>query len=275
MDVDRLTQELILARETPGEYGTEMCIEEAQAEWTAAVRRARAKMLDRIADKWIRTQMDDPDSSLMKYHREKIEWEREYDRMMAEDIRHRNEGKVSDSWFVTLNPPKDYSPGDLWGTVTGYLKKNCPKSVKAWHAVIEQRSEDPEFPTGWHVHFIVQYHERITRSVAMQKMRSTIDRIWPKEAQKQREFTRNWCVWVHLAPHHQAYIRGDKKDEKMTKVAVDKIARERYGFPPCAFGGAEIIFPGIDIVSDGIQEVCAQAGPSGGEVPEETVCPGR
>lgn len=206
----------------------------------------------RIARKYIRSQIDDPectDPSVVR-HRARLEWEREYDKIQAEDTRHRNEGKANRQWFVTFNPPESVHPSDLWSIVSKYLAKNFGRSIEAYHLVLEQRSEDADQPTGWHVHFLVRYDADVTRSRAIQKMKSVVDKLWDEAQQKHPQFTRAWCVWKPLQAYHEAYVSGGKKAEKQAKVQADRVIRARLGFPEFLSQG-QIIFP-APVIEDGV-----------------------
>lgn len=189
--------------------------------------------------------------------RSMMERAQQIENLFAEESRHRNDGKASNRWFITINPPSDSDPNVLWRTVMGYLEKNEGKSIAAYHAVIEQRSEDPESPKGWHMHVCVQYSEELSRSILHQRLRPTMRTWWPddvvkaklpdgKRNPKKATYENNWVVCVHLGEHHRKYVQGEKQEEKMAKVRADKIARERYGFPEFA-SGSEKIFPSEDI----------------------------
>lgn len=234
--------------------------------WKKAVRNAKQKYLDKLAYQYLCWQVEyDRENSLFcKTHSHRIEWQEEYERLRAEDIRHRNEGKQSDSWFVTINPPEGVDPVKLWNAYSKYLAKNNPKTIKAYYMIIEQRSEDSSKPDGWHLHMIIQYKEPWTRSQAIQKMRNVTLEFWTLEQQKNENFTRKWCVWRHLAHYHRAYMEGDKREDKMLKVHADKIIRETHGFPEFVRSSAEIIFPpeGIDVSTISSQAEEAPSGPS-------------
>lgn len=196
-----------------------------------------------------------------------MERAQQIENLFAEESRHRNDGKASNRWFITINPPSDCDPNELWRTVTGYLEKNEGRSIAAYHAVIEQRSEDPESPKGWHMHVCVQYSEELSRSILYQRLRPTMRTWWAddvvkakmpdgKRNPKKATYENNWVVCVHLGDHHRKYVQGQKQEDKMAKVRADKIARERYGFPEFA-SGSENIFPPI-VIEDGISSIPPQ-----------------
>jgi len=226
----------------------------------AARKRAIRRRLDVINDAWVKSQLDsgDPQCGWLRAMLPKYEWHKQYMALQAEDSRHRAEGKKARQWFLTFNPPSEISPGELWEVVTGYFRKNHPKSVEAAWARIEQRSEDPDHPHGWHMHVCVSYVEEFTRSVIEQRMRSVLDALWTQEQQKKdkKYFHKHWFVASHFLPaEHVKYMSGDKHHTKMSKVFADRVTRPRYGFPENLFVGPENFFPDIAYsVSDGISQ---------------------
>lgn len=171
---------------------------------------------------------------------------RQMENMFAQEAKERNDGKSTDRWFVTFNPPHDTDPNVLWTAVTGYLRKNCGKSIAAYHCVIEQRSEDPETPKGWHVHVCVQYSDDLARSVLYQRLKATASRFWSDDQMKKPEYKKNWLTCIHLQDYHRKYVDGEKREEKMGKVRADVEVRRKYGFPEFA-SSPEKIFPSEDI----------------------------
>lgn len=197
---------------------------------------------------------------------------RELESVFAAEAADRNDGKSNPRWFITWNPGQMVDPVELWKRIIGYFSKNTPKSIKAWYAVIEQRSEEGDSPRGWHVHACVEFVEEVARSIVYQKLKATSNYFWSSEEQKKPEFKKNWLTVKPLQDYHRKYVSGEKREEKMAKVAADKIARGAYGFPEFLSGGQEI-FPGEDIGhgAQEVSEVCSEAGSSSGALGQEQV----
>lgn len=192
---------------------------------------------------------------------QRIERTREIENIFAAEAKDRNDGRASSRWFITWNPSQTTDPVDLWKRVTGYLQKNDGRGIKAWYAVIEQRSEDGQNPSGWHVHVCLEYCEEFARSIVYQKLKATAAYFWTDAQRKMSEYKKNWLVVKPLEDYHRKYVMGEKREEKMAKVEADKFARVRYGFPEFA-SGSEKIFP-VDSIAHGVQEgseVCSEAG---------------
>lgn len=243
------------------EQAERLLIEEADREIAEAYKRALRKHLDRIAAKRIIAKFKADDPSL-RHYKAYFEWEEAYDRAQAEDSKHRADGKAKRDWFITFNPPHDFSPATLWEVVSAYYKKNHPKTIEAAWLRIEQRSEDPDSPAGWHIHVAVRYDEEITRSVISQRMRSVLNRIWTEEQQTKdkKHFYKHWFVCGEFLPvEHAKYMRGEKHHSKMKKCVVDQVVRPRYGFPENLYvGDAENIFSPV-VIEDGILQAGSEA----------------
>lgn len=190
---------------------------------------------------------------------ERVQRVREIENIFASEAEDRNNGRANSRWFVTLNPSQTVDPVELWQKVTGYLSKNDGRGIKAWHAVIEQRSEDGDSPQGWHVHCCVEYNDLIARSIVYQKWKATAAYFWSAEQMRATEYKKHWFTVKPLEEYHRKYVEGEKRDEKMAKVRADKIARQRYGFPEF-LSGSEKIFPGDGIVGDAVVSLVQKEG---------------
>lgn len=192
--------------------------------------------------------------------RARIERTRELENIFAKEAQDRNDGRASSRWFITWNPSQTVDPTELWRRVTGYCQKNEGRGIKAWYAVIEQRSEDGDSPSGWHMHVCVEYNDELARSIVYQKLKATANYFWTLEQMRQREYKQNWLTVKPLGDHHMKYVNGEKREEKMSKVQADKIARAAYGFPEFA-SGSQKIFPveGIVIHGDDAEEADVSA----------------
>lgn len=177
----------------------------------------------------------------------------EIENIFSAEARERNDGKAREKWFVTINAPSTVDPVELWKKVSGYCSKNVGRGIGSYYVVIEQRSEDPEHPKGWHVHMCVGYKEEMSRSIVYQRLRALCRNFWSDDEMKKSEFKKYWVTVIPLGDYHEKYVTGDKREEKMAKVQADKIAREKYGFPEFA-SSSENIFP-VEVRTHAVQEV--------------------
>lgn len=221
-------------------------------DWEAALKAARQEEMKRWARVISRHELKNKEGELYRLWGDKYERVCEIERLNAEDSRHRMEGKATDSWFITVNPPENVDIVSVWNDLGTYCKRALAKgTLLGYHLVVEQRSEDPASPHGWHVHALLRFDEELSRSNARDRMKSVFNKIWTDQQRKHKQYSKNWNVWLHLQEYHRKYIEGDKRDEKMAKVYADVEVRKRYGFPDFLQGG-EIIFPSSDI-ENGLQ----------------------
>lgn len=193
---------------------------------------------------------------------DRIQRTREIEAIFAAEAQDRNDGRATKRWFITFNPSQTVDPVELWKRVTGYLQKNEGRGIFAWYAVIEQRSEDGEQPTGWHMHCCVEYVDEIARSIVYQKLKATASYFWTADQMKKVEYKKHWLTVKPLEEYHRKYVEGEKREEKLAKVRADKIARERYGFP-IFLSGSEKIFPVKDIDDNAVVSLVQKEGQEG------------
>jgi hypothetical protein len=89
---------------------------------------------------------------------------------------------------------------------------------------MEQRSEDEEVTTGYHIHILFEKGDASP---------SKIERAFKNKFFDQYVGTVCALDWRYVKEHEPKinYILGNKKDEKMPKVRIDRIMKTRLGLP--------------------------------------------
>lgn len=119
-------------------------------------------------------------------------------------------------WMLTINPPNPYDWSHLIQVVDKILTfKNV---IIDPEVQLEQRSDDEEFPFGYHVHIAC----KIGKS-----SKGVIDDCYRALSKFCPNATRN-CIDLKRSPKAYEYIAGDKVPEKMLKVRVDQILRNNF-----------------------------------------------
>lgn len=124
------------------------------------------------------------------------------------------------NWFVTVSAKEHDTNG------VGLWKRAC-KMMNRYQAdykgyTIEQKSENPDNVYGFHIHFLLRHPKEVFKAQLIQKF----------------SFAFNDFIVGHnsidVRPEnvsHVQYIQGTKREEKMGKVEVDKIWKQKNNIP--------------------------------------------
>lgn len=116
------------------------------------------------------------------------------------------------NWFVTVSAKEHDTNGvGMW--------KRCQKMMKRYQASyklysIEQKSENPDNVYGFHIHFLLRHSQEVFKAQIIQKFATAF-----------KDFiVGDNSIDVRVEnSSHEKYIKGDKQEVKMGKVAVDEI----------------------------------------------------
>ena len=125
--------------------------------------------------------------------------------------------------LLTINPPGDNTVGwpellELWKALIA--AKNI---IHDGEMVLEQRSSDPDFPRGWHMHIATKNRSGRARSQFIQTVYYYYKKI----------IGNHGTSVIHFCKKHEAYeyVNGIKSgDKKLKKLRCDIILREKLSY---------------------------------------------
>lgn len=138
--------------------------------------------------------------------------------------------------FITFNPPADLTLPEVV-EATKEIAQEFAEEKELFECSFEQRGERTEdIGKGKHVHMIIK-NSKYPSAGYKQKMIQDINKTLQQFANKKKKKINRTCIDYRPIGDNetleikQQYIRGVKKDEKLTKVDFDKPFRERYKIP--------------------------------------------
>lgn len=153
-------------------------------------------------------------------------WEQDdkYIRNMQNIIKLQTEGEIASDpkkCFITLTFDQNKATPDKVLKFL-YQLRDKTKWINGMTAVIENHKS-----TGilLHAHLILEFKERITKS-------KVIEKLWSLKGLREIMGASNYIDYkVYRVIEHEKYVRGDKKEEKMPYVMLDREWREANHIP--------------------------------------------
>lgn len=138
--------------------------------------------------------------------------------------------------FITFNPPENINMSEVV-EATQEIAKEFAEERECFECTFEQRGEnEKDIGKGKHVHMIIK-NSKYPSAGYKQKMIQDINKVLQKFATEKKKKINRTCIDyrpisdLETLEIKQNYIRGFKKDEKLTKVSFDAPFRERYKIP--------------------------------------------
>lgn len=129
---------------------------------------------------------------------------------------------TSKKYLITINPPKD---SDIeWPSLLNTYKKICAYKEVLHNPkmVLEQRSEDPNNPYGWHMHIATENAYGLSKSQMITRCLLGLKNI--------TGLTNRNIIDVSWTPTAYEYVAGEKTDDKKLKLNCDKLIRENLKY---------------------------------------------
>lgn len=140
--------------------------------------------------------------------------------------------------FVTVSFRSGITPIDVCAALVKYKAKNYISSCEVYH---EQRGEViAEMGVGYHVHIILQTTRSVAKVHILRDAYSTFKAFVDGE---------NFIDYRKITTMDglRSYVDGNKSDDKMPRVLIDRLFRQKYGVgetlvveaPPTPIGGPQ------------------------------------
>ena len=121
------------------------------------------------------------------------------------------------TWMLTINPPEPYD-WDHLEQVKNKLYEYKDFLIDPQEQY-EQRSEDVEFPVGWHMHIACKLGR--SKANTLDTVFSACKKIMPKISKSSLDLRRSQRAY--------AYVKGEKDDpSKNKKMEIDQILRDAH-----------------------------------------------
>lgn len=128
-------------------------------------------------------------------------------------------------WFITISGKDPIDHSLFFRQMEKCIKKQ--KLQGSGYYVLEQRSEGDQDPYGYHIHWLVHFETTSSKSVIVQQVAQCFQKFIAGSNYVD-------CRPIYSQEDWDAkkkYISGEKKPDKLAKVAKDVILRNRFGYP--------------------------------------------